>query len=602
MEPPALSPVYWRGGDDLLRCTAIATEAAGVKTFRFASVSGARIAFHPGQFVTLRLPLPAGEAWRCFTIASSPAQEDAIDLTIKTQGTAETINTSGTAWMHHALAVGMTLKAMPPAGPFCLMHPPETPLLLVSAGSGATPMASIARWLRDIGCRTPVHYVHLARTPADWLFKPEIEAIAAELGSWRLDFLTTTETGRPAAAGFAAMAPDLATREVFCCGPAGFMAAVEAAHADAGGPTTAFRKEAFIAIPIPELAPKPPNPAAATLTFTVRFEPACKGGRGQALRNAAGGRGTARHRHPLCLRGRHLRHLPPAETLRHRRDEPPGRHRGGGNRRWRNPRLLQLRPLTPGFGTHLMAQHPSEERSLALETLAVSAGYDPAEHGGAAKPPIYMTSTFVYASAAQARAVHQAFFDGDVPERGGKNGYIYARLDHPNLVMAQTRIAALDRAEDSALFASGMAAVSTLAMTFLRPGDSVMHSRPIYGGTDMLLHSHMAEMGVNVFGFTDGVDEAAMAAVADAAMAKGPLTLIMVESPANPTCAIADLAMISRLADRIALAQGRRPIISVDNTFLGPFLQSPLEHGADLCLTSLTKYAGGHSDFMAGSA
>jgi methionine-gamma-lyase len=242
-----------------------------------------------------------------------------------------------------------------------------------------------------------------------------------------------------------------------------------------------------------------------------------------------------------------------------------------------------------------MDSRQSEDRPLALETLAVSAGYDPAEHGGAAKPPIYMTSTFVYASAAQAKAVHQAFFDGAVPERGGKNGYIYARLDHPNLVMAQTRIAALDRAEDSALFASGMAAVSTVAMSLLRPGDA------IYGGTDMLLHSHMAEMGVNVFGFTDGMDEAHMAAVADAAMARGPLTLIMVESPANPTCAIADLAMISRLADRIALTQGQRPIISVDNTFLGPFLQAPLEHGADLCITSLTKYAGGHSDFMAGS-
>jgi cystathionine gamma-synthase/methionine-gamma-lyase len=248
-----------------------------------------------------------------------------------------------------------------------------------------------------------------------------------------------------------------------------------------------------------------------------------------------------------------------------------------------------------------MDSHHGDGRALALETLAVGAGYDPAEHNGAAKPPIYMTSTFVYESAAQARAVHQAFFDGEVPERSGKHGYIYARLDHPNLVMAQTRIAALDRAEDSALFSSGMAAVSTLAMTFLRPGDSMMHSRPIYGGTDMLLHSHMAETGVHVFGFTDGVDEAAMAAVADAAMAKGPLTLIMVESPANPTCAIADLAMISRLADRIALTQGKRPIISVDNTFLGPFLQSPLEQGADLCLTSLTKYAGGHSDFMAGS-
>ncbi len=269
-------PAIWRGGDDLLRCTAISDEAPGVKTFRFVAESGAPIRFHAGQFVTLRLPLSTGEVWRCFTIASSPVQEEAIDVTIKTQAAAHIINTSGTAWMHHALTVGISLKAMPPAGPFCLTHPPETPLLLVSAGSGATPMASIARFLRDIGCRTPVHYVHLARTPADWLFKAEIEAIAAELGTWRLDFLTTTTAGRPTAAGFAAMAPDLATREVFCCGPTGFMEAVEAAHANAGGPATAFRREAFIAIPIPELAPEPQYPAPATLTFTVRFEPSAK--------------------------------------------------------------------------------------------------------------------------------------------------------------------------------------------------------------------------------------------------------------------------------------------------------------------------------------
>ncbi len=270
-------PALWRGGDDLLRCVAISTEAPGVKTFRFAPESGARIVFHAGQFVTLRLPLPDGAVWRCFTIASSPLQEAAIDLTIKTQGSAHTINTSGTAWMHHALQAGMALKAMPPAGPFCLTHPPETPLLLVSAGSGATPMAAIARWLRDIGCRTPVHYVHLARTPEDWLFRPEIEAIAAELGSWKLDWLTTTAHGRPTAAGFAAMAPDLATREVFCCGPAGFMAAVEDAHAKAGGPAAAFRKEAFIAIPIPELAPEAAaTTAQAAAGFSVRFEPSAK--------------------------------------------------------------------------------------------------------------------------------------------------------------------------------------------------------------------------------------------------------------------------------------------------------------------------------------
>jgi methionine-gamma-lyase len=243
---------------------------------------------------------------------------------------------------------------------------------------------------------------------------------------------------------------------------------------------------------------------------------------------------------------------------------------------------------------------PDPDRRLSLETLAVGAGYDPAEHGGAAKPPIYMTSTFVYPSAANAKAVHQAFFDGAVPERGAP-GFIYARLDHPNLVMAQTRIAALDRAEDAALFNSGMAAISTLALNFLRPGDTVMHSRPIYGGTDMLLHTLMTEMGVTPFGFTDGTDEAHLSEIASAATAKGPLALIMVESPANPTCAVADIALFARLADRIALTQGRRPVLAVDNTFLGPFLQSPLEQGADLCVTSLTKYAGGHSDFLAGS-
>jgi ferredoxin-NADP reductase len=268
------SPI-WRGGDDPLRCIAIVPEAPGVKTFRFAPASGARIAFHAGQFVTLRLPLPGGDVWRCFTIASSPLRDEAIDLTIKTQGTADTINASGTAWMHHTLATGMALKAVPPAGPFCLTHPPETPLLLVSAGSGATPMASIARWLRDIGCRTPVHYVHLARTAEDWLFRPEIEAIATAIGTWKLDWLTTAAQGRPSAAAFSAMAPDLATRVVFCCGPAGFMAAVEDAHAAAGGPASAFRQEAFTAIPIPELAAEPAA-AATSAGFAVRFMPAGK--------------------------------------------------------------------------------------------------------------------------------------------------------------------------------------------------------------------------------------------------------------------------------------------------------------------------------------
>lgn len=264
----------WRGGEDRLCCLAATREAPGVKTFRLAPESGAPIRFHAGQFVTLGLPLPGGTVWRCFTIASSPLQAEAIDLTIKAQGGTGTLNASATAWMHEVLQAGMALQAMPPAGPFCLMHPPETPLLLISAGSGATPMASIARFLRDIGDRTPVHYLHLARSEADFLFKPEIEAIAQALGSWKLDWLTSA-SGRPTAATFARLTPDLATREIFCCGPAGFMAAVEEAHAKAGGPAGRFRKEAFVPIPIPELAPAE-SPGTSAARFRLRFEPSGK--------------------------------------------------------------------------------------------------------------------------------------------------------------------------------------------------------------------------------------------------------------------------------------------------------------------------------------
>ena len=242
---------------------------------------------------------------------------------------------------------------------------------------------------------------------------------------------------------------------------------------------------------------------------------------------------------------------------------------------------------------------------LHPDTLAVGHGYDPAQAWGAAKPPIVLTSTFVYPSAQAAKDFHRAFFDGATEgEHGGDipDGYIYSRLGHPNLDMVETRMAALDRAEDCAGFNSGMAAISTLALALLRPGDSLVYSRPIYSGADNLLNTVMAaNFGVHVEGVIDACDEAAIRAAADAAMARGPLALFMLESPANPTAAIVDIARVRRIAEDIGVRQGRRPLVSVDNTFLGPLLQNPLEQGADLTVTSLTKYCGGHSDLLAGS-
>lgn len=233
------------------------------------------------------------------------------------------------------------------------------------------------------------------------------------------------------------------------------------------------------------------------------------------------------------------------------------------------------------------------------ETLAVRAGYDPADGNKAAKPPIYMTSTFAYASARQARDIHEAYFDGTGPEVGN-TAHIYSRLGHPNLDMVEDRLAALDGAEAAAVFNSGMATHSAIALAHLRPGDAVVFSRPIYGGTNGLYSQLMPGLGVSHAEFTDGCDRGDVEAAVDRAMAQGPLKLIVIESPANPTAAIVDIAMVVAVADAVGGRTGARPLVVVDNTLLGPMMQRPIELGADLCMTSLTKYCGGHSDLLAG--
>jgi cystathionine gamma-synthase/methionine-gamma-lyase len=241
------------------------------------------------------------------------------------------------------------------------------------------------------------------------------------------------------------------------------------------------------------------------------------------------------------------------------------------------------------------------DSKLHRNTLTVGAGYDAADHHGAVKPPLFMTSTFAYRNAQQAKDVHAAYFRSAPPEAGEADpAYIYARLDHPNMAMLQNRLAVLDGAEDAAVFNCGMAAINAITQAFLRPGDSVLHTRPIYGGTDGLLYNHLMQFGINPVGIPDALDADSIRSAAHTAMAHGRVGLVMVETPANPTSGIADIALIAAIAAEIGNRQGSRPLVVVDNTFLGPFQQNPLAHGADLCMTSLTKYAGGHSDLLAG--
>ena len=233
------------------------------------------------------------------------------------------------------------------------------------------------------------------------------------------------------------------------------------------------------------------------------------------------------------------------------------------------------------------------------ETLAVAYGYDPEMGMGSVKPPIFMTSTFVYPSAQHAKDVPEAYFDGSGPLVGETN-HIYSRLGHPGLDFLEKRLAAIDGAEEAVAYSSGMAAHSSIALAHVRPGDSVLHGRPIYGGVDMLYNSIMPQFGSHAAAYLDGTNEHEVRAAAQAAMSKGPLKLIIAETPANPTAAIVDLDLMVQIADEVGAQKGHRPLVVVDNTLLGPFAQRPIEHGVDLCMTSLTKYCGGHSDLLAG--
>jgi cystathionine gamma-synthase/methionine-gamma-lyase len=239
------------------------------------------------------------------------------------------------------------------------------------------------------------------------------------------------------------------------------------------------------------------------------------------------------------------------------------------------------------------------KQGLRPETLAVAYGYDPELGMGSVKPPIFMTSTFVYPSAQHAKHVHEAFFDGTGPLVGEGN-HIYSRLGHPGLDFLEKRLAAIDGAEEAVAYSSGMAAHSSIALAHVRPGDSVLHGRPIYGGVDMLYNSIMPQFGSHAAAYLDGCNEQDVRTAAANAMAKGPLKLIIAETPANPTAAMVDLDLMVQIADEVGTQQGHRPLVVVDNTLLGPFAQRPIEQGVDLCMTSLTKYCGGHSDLLAG--
>ncbi|AXJ96938.1 MULTISPECIES: cystathionine gamma-synthase family protein [unclassified Sphingomonas] len=235
-------------------------------------------------------------------------------------------------------------------------------------------------------------------------------------------------------------------------------------------------------------------------------------------------------------------------------------------------------------------------RKLKPSTLMMGHGFDPALSEGSLKPPIFLTSTFVFPNAAAGKR----HFEGVTGKRpGGAEGLVYSRFNGPNQEILEDRLSVWEEAEDALAFSSGMSAIATLFLSMVKPGDTIVHSGPLYAATETLIARILGRFGVHWLDFPAGATRAEIDAVLSKA-ASGNVALIYLESPANPTNALVDVEAVRASRDAIFANAAVKPPIAIDNTFLGPLWSKPLQHGADIVVYSLTKYAGGHSDLVAG--
>ena len=241
------------------------------------------------------------------------------------------------------------------------------------------------------------------------------------------------------------------------------------------------------------------------------------------------------------------------------------------------------------------------EHTLKADSLMMGYGYDPQLSEGSIKCPNFQTSTFVFKSAEQGKDFFNLVSGRRQLKNGEQAGLVYSRFNNPTLEIAENRIAIWDQAEDCIVTGSGMSAISTTLFTFSRPGDVVVYSEPIYGGTDTLVNVVLKQMNIQSVGYLSSEGSLGLKQALDKAKALGSISVVMLETPDNPTNNLIDIAECKKIIDDATIDQVSKPVLAIDNTMMGPVWQQPLAHGADLCIYSLTKYVGGHSDLIGGS-
>lgn len=240
----------------------------------------------------------------------------------------------------------------------------------------------------------------------------------------------------------------------------------------------------------------------------------------------------------------------------------------------------------------------SKDRSIRStpirpDTEVLTRGYDPQLSVGSVRPAVFRSSTYVFSTPESAERAFRIALGKDRALKDEDVELIYSRLSHPNAEIVEDQIVPLDRgARGAAVFNSGMAAIATVLQTLCRPGSAVIHTVPVYGGTHHLLYELLAPWGIKPVAVPAGDGPALERAIRETS----DLRVVLIETPANPTLRMTDIAA----AVRAGRERDDRPRIVVDNTFLGPVFQHPLELGADICIYSATKYLAGFSDMLGG--
>jgi cystathionine beta-lyase/cystathionine gamma-synthase len=232
---------------------------------------------------------------------------------------------------------------------------------------------------------------------------------------------------------------------------------------------------------------------------------------------------------------------------------------------------------------------------LHPETDVLTRGFDPRLSVGSARPAVFRSSTYVFSSPEEAEKAFDVMAGRVQLAPGEGVDLVYSRFNHPNAEILEEQIVPLEPgAKAAAVFNSGMAAIMTALLAVLKPGDSIVYTVPIYGGTQTLITDFLKTFGIEGVpvnaGHTLELDEA----IGNTSN----LRIVLIETPANPTVVMTDIRRASAAASR----RSTRPLVMVDNTFLGPAFQHPLECGADVTLYSATKYLGGYSDIIGGVA